>query len=355
MSRHFDPSCIAVLVTALVIGCGDAAGGQATSAGETQSVERTVETSPAEQPGAERGTGPSDVTAAPAAPDRPGVIDPDTRERLQHLTEGRIVRARPISKRSLSLKLALADGPNDAFKPVLRDNRAARFEVAAFHVSRLLGLSFVPPSVMRRIPIDNFEWMLGDDHSELERTVREQAYIDDRGGVWGAAIAWIDGLEPTGLDDPGGPKLLARLLAIDGPAVEREPLVAEASALVVFDYVTGNWDRFSGGNLFREAGSGRLVLLDNNGAFGRWSEVKQQRMDGLLGLAHRFSRRLIADLRSLTAADIERALARERWDGTRRLLTRRELAAMLARRDAVIARVDELIAAHGESRVLALP
>jgi hypothetical protein len=274
---------------------------------------------------------------------------------LEHLADGRIVRARPISQRTLSLRLFLKGGCDAAFKPLLREKRNARYEVAAFRVSRLLGLDLVPAAVMRRIPIDNFEWMLGEEHSAISRAVREQAQLDDRSGVWGAAIAWVDGLEPSGLEGQGGAIRLRSMLAEEGPAIEQEPLVADASAMVVFDHLIGNWDRFSGGNLFRRSADGRLVLLDNNGAFAKWSEVKQARMDELLGATFRYSRRLIDAVRALSSARVERALELEPWHRTRRLLTGREIELLLERRDAVLARVDGLIAERGAARVLVFP
>lgn len=293
---------------------------------------------------------------APAAIDGPlTAADGGTGSLLEHLARARIRRARPISRRSLSLKLSLEGGADAVYKPVRREDRTARHEVAAFRLSRLLGLSCVPPSVMRRIPLDNFAWLLGDEHAEVNEALRQEAYLDERSGVWGATIAWIDGLQPSGLDEQGGRKHLQRLLALDGPAVERDPLAVEVSAMVVFDYVSGNWDRFSGGNLFLAPAGGQLVLIDNNGSFSRWSDVKKQRMDELLGLVFRFSRGLVGALRALDRAGLERELLEASWEQTRRLLTEQELALLLERRDAVIARVDQLIAAHGEGRVLAFP
>jgi hypothetical protein len=270
---------------------------------------------------------------------------------LEHLAGGRISRAVPISKRSLSMRLSLRGGVDAVFKPQRRDDRTARHEVAAYHLSRLLGVGGVPPSTLRRIALDNFAWMLGDPHAEFAAALREQALLDDRSGVWGACIAWVDGLSPSGLDGPSGRAELERLLALDGPSFAQEPLAAQAAELVTFDYVAGNWDRFSGGNLFRDPG-GRLVLLDNNGAFSRWSEAQQRRMDDLLSLVQRLPADLFAGLEAFDARDIERALGAEPRHAEQPLLTRGEIELVLTRRDAVVARVRELIAVHGSARVL---
>ncbi|MBW2277319.1 MAG: hypothetical protein JRF63_07495 [Deltaproteobacteria bacterium] len=355
MNNHYCPAFFGVLLAVGLLGCRDAAVGPVTAEGDAREKEQQPDPEPAKSPTLAGVASASAESAIASKPDQPGALDGETQKLLEHLTGARAVRARPISKRSLSLKLSLRDGRDAAFKPLLSEKRTARYEVAAFRVSRLLGLSFVPPSTMRRIPLDNFAWMLGEEHSEINEALRKEAHLDDRSGVWGAAIVWVDGLEPSGLEGSAGLERLGQLLALDGPSVDQEPLVVEASALLVFDYVTGNWDRFSGGNLFRDADGGQLVLLDNNGAFGRWSEIKQERMDGLLQRAFRFSRRLIASLRALNSSEIERALERDPWHQTRRLLTRRERELVLARRDAVLSHVDALLAEYGAERVLVFP
>jgi len=345
---------VAVLAVS-VIGCRDAPPEPVIDRAGRRPTGRTDGPPCAEPDASASGPTGSDAAAISDKTGAPGVLDPAAQDLLGKLTRDRAVRALPISRRSLSLRLSLKGGRRAAFKPLLRDKPIARYEVAAFRVNRLLGLTGVPPAVMKRIPLDNFEWLLGAEHADVNAALREQADLDDRSGVWGAAIVWIDDLEPAGFEGPAGMERLARLLALGGPPAEQEPLVAEASALVVFDYVTGNWDRFSGGNLFRAPGGGRLILLDNNGAFARWSETKQERMDHLLGLVFRFSKRLVQTLRSLSTPDVERALEQEPWHRQRRLLTRREVALLFERRDALLARVDALAAEHGRDRILSLP
>lgn len=352
MARRLRPFLIVSALIAVVSGCGDGAPEPAEPSAAPREIEHHETTDPIAGSGAAGVVPASAESSTPDAGVSPAV-DSETRQLLEHLTNARVVRARPISKRSLSLRLFLRDGRDAAFKPLLREKPTARYEVAAFRVCRLLGLDLVQPVAMRRIHVDNFEWMLGAEHAEIGEALREQAALDERSGVWGAAIAWVDGLEPSGLEGSAGERRLKSLLALDGPPFDREPLAVDASAMVVFDYLTGNWDRFSGGNLFRR--DGRLVLLDNNGAFASWSETKQTRMDELLGLVFRFSKRLIRSLKSLSATRVERALAQEPWHRTRRLLTRREVDSLLARRDAISARVDSLIAVHGEDRVLVFP
>jgi hypothetical protein len=78
-------------------------------------------------------------------------------------------------------------------------------------------------------------------------------------------------------------------------------------------------------------------------------------MQRQLAACARLPRGLIERLRGLDEEQIERALEREPSHPVERLLFRGEIARVLERRDALLARVDELIAEHGAARVLAFP
>jgi hypothetical protein len=293
----------------------------------------------------------------PDALDRPadGDSDRETEALLAHLARARIVGAWPVSKRSFSLKLALKGGADAVFKPLRPGDRSARYEVATFVIGRLLGIDSVPASTMRHISVEKLTRLLGERHPDLAQSLPDELVVDPFKRVTGAAIAWIEDLEPTMLEGKKGRQRLAQLLALDGPSLEDDPLVAQVSTMVVFDHVCGNWDRYSGGNLFVRPGGRRLALIDNNGAFVRGSEGLRRRMTELLDDVDRFPRGLVSALRQLTEAQLERALMQEPWHESYRLLTRKEVRRILERRDQVIARVDALIADIGDSRILAFP
>ena len=69
--------------------------------------------------------------------------------------------------------------------------------------------------------------------------------------VEGAAIYWIPDMHELGLDTKDGAARWARWLGQDGELPSREKYKAQAadvSTMVCFDYLIGNWDRFSGAN-----------------------------------------------------------------------------------------------------------
>ena len=277
------------------------------------------------------------------------------KDMTKNLVSGKIVGVRPISMRSLSLKIRLAQGDVAVFKPMRRDNRTARFEVAYFRLAKLLGVERVPPSIMREIPLSRLMGHLDKHFPDVASSLGKEALTGNNGAVPGAMIAWMNDIVESGFDGRKGRVKLDLLLSIDGPTSGEEPLVAPASSMVVLDYVTGNWDRFSGGNLFADSSGSSLVLIDNNGSFSNWSKRQRERMDDLLSSCQRFSVALISRLRELEERAVMDAVE---WGPTgpgRTLLRKSEIALLLARRDALIAHVDELIATHGEERILVFP
>ncbi len=277
------------------------------------------------------------------------------RDMTENLVSGKIVGVRPISMRSLSLKIKLAQGDVAVFKPMRRGNRTARFEVAYFRLAKLLRVKRVPPSIMREIPLSRLMGHLEKHFPDVASSLGKEALTGNNGAVPGAMIAWMDDIVESGFDGRRGRVKLDLFLSIDGPTPEQEPLVALASSMVALDYVAGNWDRFSGGNLFADSSGDSLVLIDNNGSFSNWSKRQRERMDNLLSSCQRFSVALISRLRGLEERAVIDAME---WGPTRpgrALLRKSEIALLLARRNALIAHVDELIAKHGEERILVFP
>jgi len=272
-------------------------------------------------------------------------------ETLSRLREGSVLSARPVSARSLSLKVRLDSGASAVFKPIRRDNGTARCEVAYYRIARLLGETRVPPSTMRELPMARLTGHLRKGFGGIADAFEAAVRATPAGTVAGAMIAWVDGVGRSGLEGAAGRARMKALLSVSGPPPEAEPMVAQASAMVTIDYVLGNWDRYSGGNLFAD-GAGRLVLLDNNAAFAPWSEGQRRRSDEVLAACSRFPRDLVGRLGSLTAAEIASAIEGEFGPKGGALLTAAEIDRVLSRRDALLSRVRRLIDEHGEAAIL---
>ena len=297
----------------------------------------------------------ADATEAAASPPDAGAAA-TTDALARRLAESAPVGARLISPRSLSIKVALASGDRAVWKPLRKTNRTARYEVAFSKLAPLVGAPRVPLSVLRRLSVSRLAGLLEAGSPEMAQALRDEALADENGLAGGAIIEWVADLGPPLFEGESGWKQLARWLGRDGPLAGDEPMVAAASRMVVADYVLGNWDRFSGGNLFADASGRGLALVDNNGSFAPWSQRQHERMDGQLAACARFSASQIEQLRALDKGAVRAALAVEEARGVvDRVLTDAEIALLLERRDSVLHMVDAEVAARGTKAVIAFP
>lgn len=264
-----------------------------------------------------------------------------------------IVAVSILSPRSLSMKLRIRGGGLKVFKPLLKDDRSARYEVAAYLIAKLLGVIGIPPAVMVSLPLSLLQGRLAKDDQAVAMRLAEQALLDDRHWISGAQIDWVPDIDPSGLKKHGGLKALKQWLRPARPKEKYEPMLASSlSNTVVFDYLIGNWDRFSGGNLFINIGADRFVLLDHNSSFSQWGDIRKERMKTRLTNTERFSKSFIDRIRRLERTEIERALAKESTHLDEPLLSKKQILQILKRRDELIAHVESLIKQKGNQNVV---
>jgi len=180
---------------------------------------------------------------------------------------------------------------------ILPSRDSWRFNVAAYRIDRLLRLNMVPASVSRPykgVPAA-FTWWADDVKGEETQRIREH---------------WT---------------------APDSERFERQRAVGR-----VFDELIMNIDRNLGNLLITN--SWQVILIDHTRAFAPYKDIRNR--DNLT----RCSRALLAQLSSLTEAAVGRSV------GT--LLTRVEIAALLARRDRITAFFNEAVKTKGEADVL---
>ncbi|TDI45536.1 MAG: hypothetical protein E2P02_07100 [Acidobacteria bacterium] len=180
---------------------------------------------------------------------------------------------------------------------VARDFRDSyKFEIAAYELDKLLGLGFVPPAV--------------------ERTIR---------GETGSLSLWVHGTV-TEWDRQ------QENIPIKSPKGYVEGMLN----LRLFHLLTHNIDYKNVRNVL--VGDGKIWAIDHSRAFRNSKklieEIKPQR----------FSRSVLEALRGLTMEVLQEPLGK--W------LAKRQLEAMLARRDLIVEGADKLIAERGEEAVL---
>jgi hypothetical protein len=262
---------------------------------------------------------------------------------LDAIRTGRIVGRQNVGSTSVNFHLRLAGDIDAAWKPrTSTHGETYRAEIAAYRLNRMLGLSRVPPAVSRSVP-----------RSALHLAPTSPVIAERDLTVRGAAIYWVPVLRDSLIDRPREIERWSSWLrqGREVPADQRTR-AEEISTLLVFDFLTGNWDRWSGANVPMDA-AGHLIYRDNNGAFEE-PFVLGLMQNGMAWLrrSQRFSASVIARARALTDASIREEMALD-GDPAHPPLTEAQRRSLLRRRDALLVYIDGLIRRHGEAAVLA--
>jgi hypothetical protein len=253
--------------------------------------------------------GPPPGQAPPTEP----TVTPDPYE-----TEAPI-SAKSIGHTSYVLKVTLSGGLAAAYKPgstLPFGSHRYKGEIAAYRLARALGLDNVPRAIPRAFLAtalhDAFATPKGA--ADFDR----KAIVDPGGLVHGALMPWIPDYRELPLEEASWRARWEGWLMNAEARIphEQEALAASISTMLVFDYVTANWDRWSGGNIAREGADGRVLFVDNDGAFYEHpaQEPLASQLAGIRKVV-RFSRSFVSALRELDDAKL-RATFGEDLPGT---------------------------------------
>ena len=255
------------------------------------------------------------------------------------------VGGKSVGHTSVVFKLGLEGGLTIAYKPrSARGDHRYRGEVAAYRLARALSLENVPLAIPRAFDYAALQSVVGRE------PIFGEVVKEPDGSVRGALIPWIKGLEFLPLENAEWlPKWRGWLRSGGAIPDDQRALAAQISDVLAFDLVTGNWDRWSGGNVGIDRARGLLLYVDNDGAFFDPPPVKEMKWPtALFEGVDRFSRRFVGALRGL---DLRSALGEEAPGEP--LLPARVMAQTEARRRRVLAVIDAKIAKLGEPSVLA--
>lgn len=268
-------------------------------------------------------------------------------------------RLRQVGTSSVTLRMDLGDGLESAFKPRTRSHpRGYLAEITAYRIARALGMDNVPPVIGRRIPRPVMQERFDSAHRDADwEAIRQDILWDAPGLARGAAIYWIPRMRPVGLETARDLDGVAGWLAQAGEVPEdRASLARDLSTMIAFDYLIGNWDRWSGGNVSSDPSGERLFVRDHNLAFIEpLRGERYERMRRHLERVERFSRGFVDRVAELDEARLRIALAADPESEHRPLLEDAQIAGVLARRRALLSYVGALVEAHGAERVLAWP
>jgi hypothetical protein len=272
------------------------------------------------------------------------------------------VRTQPIVRfkvnhggSSLSFRIEFADGSRAAWKPTQTNLQTIpRKEVAAYRLNRLLGLNAVPPAAPRAVARDELLSHLHPESIELLPRIEAETVFGPGGKTVGTASYWIPVIKDSGFDTPEGQRLAQTWLSV-GQRIppDKRDIAAQLSDLVVFDFLTANPDRLSGGNMKMSPDGKQLYYMDNTMSFFVEPTSKAKARDALMR-TQRFSRATYAALDRISVPTLERVLSEE--TGTPyEILTPAEIRAVVQRRDVVRQYVAVLIGQFGATDVLAFP
>ena len=256
---------------------------------------------------------------------------------------------------SLSFRIDFADGSRAAWKPTQTNTQTIpRKEIAAYRLNRLLGLNAVPPAAPRPVAREELLAHLHPESlSQLPR-IEAETIFGPGGTTLGTASYWIPVIKDSGFDTPAGQQLAQTWLS-QGQSIppDQRDMAAQLSDLVVFDFLTANPDRLSGGNMKMSPDGKQLYFMDNTMSFFVEPTGNAKTREALLKV-QRFSRATVAALDRITVPTLELVLADE--SGTPYdILTPAEIGAVVARRDVVRQYVAVLVNQFGAGDVLAFP
>ena len=272
------------------------------------------------------------------------------------------VRTQPIVRfkvnhggSSLSFKVDFADGSRAAWKPAQTNTQTIpRKEVAAYRLNRLLGLNAVPPAAPRAVSREELLTRLHPESLPSLPRIKAETIFGPTGRTIGTASYWIPVIKSSGFDTPEGRRMSqAWLKQGESVPADQARMAAQISDMVVFDFLTANPDRYSGGNMKMSADGKQLFFMDNTMSFFVDEDGKDKNRD-VLFRTQRFSKTMYEALNQVTEPTLQKALAEEM--GTPyEILTPAEIAAVVARRRVIQSHVDALIAQYGVRSVLVFP
>ena len=242
-------------------------------------------------------------------------------------------------------KVELSTGRKAAWKPASRRGPVRyKGEIAARRLGVALGLDNVPRAFFRAFDAGAFAGAKNAD----ELLVHE-------GIVKGALIPWIDGLSFLALEQaPLAGQWKQWLRKGETIPDDQRELARQISTLVAFDFVTANWDRWSGGNVGIDRASGTLLFIDNDGAFFEVPPAEGlHRNKKLLEGVDKFSRGFVARLKALDDDALDRTLGEEAAGVP--LLSTKALAGVHARRKQLLQIIDAKTADASSDATLAFP
>jgi hypothetical protein len=239
-------------------------------------------------------------------------------------------KAKSIGHTSVVFKIEQTDGTKIVWKPDSRIGRGRyKNEIAAYRLATLLGIDNVPPSLPLDIGKEELARATAGD--EKAKELFDTQVVFDGNVVHGMFTEWIDDYAVLPLEND---KTWREWLKKDAAIPDDKKALARAiSTLILFDYVTGNWDRWSGANV--AISRGKVLYVDNDAAFFHpLPKDGADRNKRLLAGVDRFSKSFVERLRAVSDEEIAKAIDLVSKNAVDDVLARRkEALAVVERKD----------------------
>jgi hypothetical protein len=334
-------SRLLLVVVAVAAGCRDPA-------------PKPVGDSDAARPSIEEAGARAQDAPADAAPEAEAVRTADATAPLAFDCEDGAPRSgKSVGHTSVVFKLELTNGKKVAWKPNAKKVRGRwRGEVAAWRLGEALGLPNVPLACARTFDAAAIGAALAPN-ADASKLFADEAIVEG-GKVRGAIIPWIDGLQFWPLEkEPVRAEVQRWLKGANAIPEDKLDLARQASTLVAFDFLTSNWDRYSGGNVGLDATGKTVLFIDNDAAFTDGPPREQlARNRTLVDGVDRFSRGFVAKVRELGDERLGRVFGEA---GGGPLLPEPVLLAFAKRRAELLAIVDAKAKRSGDAETFFFP
>ena len=260
-------------------------------------------------------------TAAFSAPDVLRILDTaPIKGSPEHMGGGTMVK----------FKIYLGDGSAKGFKCLFKPRQGGeqtfRHEIAAYRIDRLCHMGHVPIVARRVFPYSLFAGRSGAGRM-----------LVSGGKIEGSLQQWIqNSSDPYGLGAESWSREWLHRLSTFSADIPDHDAARQISDMFLLDYLQGNMDRFSGGNILRD-NHGDFWFIDNAEAFGGSARPLHD-FDRVL----RFDRKVVEALRHATEADFAREVGPYLSDS--------ELRSLLARRLHALAHMRSVVNTYGEAK-----
>lgn len=262
---------------------------------------------------------------------------------------------------SLSIRVDFATGGRASFKPEqIHPQSDPRREIAAFKIDRLLGIGHVPPAKETELPLQELlDAAEPGFRAYITSRVLDEATIRD-GKLRGELSWWIPDIKLAKIgnhrvDEHDGRDIWTTYLQVGAriPPGMRD-MLAQLSALILFDVLIDNADRWTGSNTEMSPDGKILYFMDNTLSFSIM-KFGHEHNAGAMRRIQVFPRKLVQRLRELTLEQVQKTLETDPNSKLGPLLRPEEISAIIARRDNMLRYIDQLIERYGEDAVLAFP